>query len=118
VSTNIDTTTVLNALTRHIGIGNGVNAHELVCEITGHSPAMPSAENERRQLRHAIAALRQDGQHICGHPSTGYYIAANEAELNRACDFLYARAMTSLQQVAQMKRVSVPDLRGQLRLPN
>jgi hypothetical protein len=31
--------------------------------------------------------------------------------------FLYHRAMTSLKQVAAMKRVSLPDFRGQLNLP-
>jgi hypothetical protein len=33
------------------------------------------------------------------------------------CNFLYDRAMTSLRQIATMRRVSLPDLRGQLHLP-
>jgi hypothetical protein len=44
-------------------------------------------------------------------------LAATEEELNRTCLYLHDRAMTSLRQVAAMKRVSLPDLRGQLRLP-
>ena len=69
------------------------------------------------RLRHVIEHLRREGHAICGHPSTGYYIAANEAELDRTCNYLYDRALCSLEQIARMKRVAMPDIRGQLRLP-
>ena len=103
---------VLWALRRHIGSENGASAKALVGEIRGMT-----TPGDERALRHQIEELRRDGHHICGHPSTGYFIARDEAELVRTCGYLYARAMTSLQQVAAMRRVSLPDLRGQLRLP-
>jgi hypothetical protein len=103
--------TVLFSLSMHIGEAQGVSARELVEEITGdHSPGA------ERQLRHIIEGLRREGQHICGHPSTGYFLAQTDDELLRTVKFLHDRAMTSLSQAAAMQRVSLPDLAGQLRI--
>lgn len=102
---------VLWALTPHTGKDNGVRARDLVREICGETDAA-----QERQLRHLIEALRREGQHICGHPATGYYIAASEDELMGTCLYLYHRAMTTLSQIAAMRRVSLPDLKGQLRI--
>lgn len=103
---------VLSALCRHVGAQYGVSAGRLVVEICGHT----STAAERR-LRELITQLRLEGYHICAHPRTGYFIAETAAELDATCQFLYERAMASLSQIAQMKRVSLPDLRGQLKLP-
>lgn len=103
---------VLVALSRHIGGENGASARALVAEIR----SVPTPGHER-QLRHRIEELRREGHHVCGHPSSGYYIAATEEELVRTCGYLHDRAMTSLTQIAAMRRVSLPDLRGQLRIP-
>ena len=103
---------VLWALRRHIGADNGASAATLVQEIRG-----ATSPGHERALRHQIEELRRDGHHICGHPSTGYFVARTEDELLRTCGYLHARAMTTLTQIAAMRRVSVPDLRGQLRLP-
>jgi hypothetical protein len=105
---------VLQALSRHIGRANGVRADRLVAEITGDSDADTVGE---RRLREAIVQLRNDGHHVCGHPGDGYYMAATPEELDATCLFLYERAMTALVQIARMKRVSAPDLRGQMHLP-
>lgn len=102
--------TVLAALP--VGEAHGLTASELVMDITHrHSP------REERRLRQIIEALRTHGHRICAHPAHGYYLAASDTELDQACEFLLGRAMTSLRQVSAMKRVSLPDLRGQLRLP-
>ena len=111
--TTITTDTVLAALSRHIGAANGVRADALVAEITGD---LSSAQAER-DLRQAVVKLRDAGHHVCALPAGGYYLAANDAELDASCEFLYQRAMTTLRQIAAMKRVSLPDLRGQLHLP-
>ena len=104
--------TVLFALACHVGEENGVHASELVVEICGSTSAAME-----RQLREQIEELRRAGQHICGHPSSGYYIAATDVELLKTVKFLHDRAMTSLDQAAAMQRVSLPDLRQQLRIP-
>ncbi|MDH5785355.1 MAG: hypothetical protein OEZ16_07070 [Chromatiales bacterium] len=105
---------VLVALRRHIGEGNGATAAELVAEMTGSIGTDTVAE---RLLRAHVTSLREEGHHICAHPARGYFIAETDAELQATCEYLYDRAMTSLKQVAAMKRVSLPDLRGQLHLP-
>lgn len=104
---------VLAVLARHIGSRRGVRADVLVREITGQS----STPADERELRTVITRLRENGHHICAHPGSGYFIAQTDSELDAACEFLYERAMTSLRQIAAMKRVSMPDLRGQLHLP-
>lgn len=108
----INRESVLAALTKHIGKERGITATDLVGEITW-SAGTPA---ETRQLRHVIEELRREGQHICGHPSAGYFIARNEAELNETCRWLVDRAMTTLTQVSKMKKASLPDLHGQLGL--
>lgn len=106
--------TVLQALTFHVGQRYGVSAARLTAEITASPPPNPGGE---RHLRHVIEELRLEGHHICAHPAHGYFIAANEAELIATCEYLHGRALTSLRQVARMRGVALPDLRGQLRLP-
>lgn len=105
---------VLQALSRHIGRKNGASVDQLVAEITGASGQDAAAQ---RHVREAVVQLRNDGHHVCAHPSTGYYMAATPEELDETCEFLVERAMTTLKQVAAMKRISLPDLRGQLHLP-
>ncbi|MEQ9132681.1 MAG: hypothetical protein RJQ08_08570 [Salinisphaeraceae bacterium] len=103
----------LLALACHNGRENAIHASDLVIEITG---SRDNVEAGKRRLRHVIEDLRRDGHHVCGLPSFGYYMAMSDAELNATCAYLYSRSMTTLQQVAAMKRVSLPDLRGQLRI--
>lgn len=103
---------VLAALRDRIGSARGITAQNLALQITGRLQA-----SDQRVLRRVIEALRRQGHGICAHPVSGYYRPLNDADLNATCEFLYARAMTSLQQISAMKRVQLPDLRGQLRLP-
>lgn len=102
---------VLDALGDYLGADNGITARDLVSKICGVST--PAGE---RRLRSVIVALRKAGHPIGGTPETGYFTARTDAELDDTCEFLYARAMTTLEQVAVLRRVALPDLRGQLRL--
>ena len=102
---------VLDVLGDHVGAGNGISAADLVRKIAGFS----TAAGERR-LRSVIEQLRLAGHPIAATPSEGYFLAETDADLDATCEFLYSRAMTSLAQVAAMRRVALPDLRGQLRL--
>lgn len=113
---------LLEVLADHVGAANGLNIEQLVAAMVhphaeGKLLAKVAAAAWSRNVRELVMQLRLEGQHVCAHPRSGYYLAANGDELNEACEFLYDRAMTSLQQVAAMKRVSLPDLRGQLHLP-
>lgn len=103
---------LLYKLSRHIGAKNGIGVECLAQYIYGAD----ATEREQRAVRRMVEELRRDGEHICADPGHGYYIAKTEEELDTTCRFLYSRAMTSLTQIAAMKRVSLPDLAGQLRI--
>lgn len=109
----ITASAVLAVLQHHIGRDNGIHVRDLVQRITGQ----PATDAPERRVREIITELRMDGQHVCGYPSAGYYMAATPEELEATCEFLFGRAMTGLQQISRMKNVSLPDLRGQLHLP-
>lgn len=94
-------------MARHLGQGNGIPAKRLAAEL----------QIGERQLRRVISAVREQGLALCGHPSTGYYIARTPEELRQASAWLEHRAMHSLRLLAQMRRVSLPALLGQLTLP-
>lgn len=104
---------VLAALARHVGRDKGVRIQELVYEITGETLRSEGAE---RKVRELVSDLRESGVAICAYPGDGYYIAASAAELELACAFLRGRAMHSLRLEAQMRRISLGELLGQLRL--
>jgi len=104
---------LLTVLQDHIGKNNGIRADALARQLSG-SPL--SQEHYQRQVRKLVLSLRNEGHHICATPQHGYFIAKDEAELNETCEFLYDRALSSLEQISAMKKVSVPDFRGQLRL--
>lgn len=118
----ITKTHVLQTLSRHIGRANGISMLNLVREChalvhpSGFEP-VASVEAMGRHIRDLIVELRLDGEHICAHPSAGYYMAATPEELNDTCKFLVDRSVTGLRQVAAMKKVALPDLYGQLKLP-
>ncbi len=105
---------VLAVLSAHIGAERGIPIEVLVAELQTRNPGVLL---HHRQVRRLVEQLRATGHHVCAHPETGYFMAETPEELDRTCEFLYERAMTSLRQVAAMRRISLPDLRGQLHLP-
>lgn len=100
-------TTLLNLLSRHQGCENGISAKALATDL-GVPP---------RQLRRLISRCRdEDGLAICGHPNTGYFMATTANDLAASCEFLEHRALHSLRLLSRMKKVSLPELLGQLKL--
>ena len=95
---------VMAVLEKHRGATCGISAERFAAQL---------GCNERT-LREAITALRMEGQPICGHPNTGYYLAGSAADINGTCAFLRSRAMTSLVQEARLKKISLPNLLGQM----
>lgn len=117
MATYITKARLLEVLTNHIGADKGIKGETLVIKIIGGEITVHDIPRYERQVRTLVEELRREGHHICATPETGYFIAATDDELDITCKFLYERAMTTLSQIAAMKRVSMPDLRGQLRLP-
>ena len=93
--------------TRHKGRAHGISAETLAAQL-GVS---------ERMLRNLVSAAREDGLAISATPDTGYYVAETAAEVEECCRFLRGRAMKSLRLEAQLKRIPLPDLLGQLHLP-
>lgn len=107
---------VLAALQQHRGKNAGIHVRALVQAITGRE-SNPAAQE--RRVRTLITELRLAGNEICGKPESGYFLAQNPAELEDTCKYLRSRAMSSLMQESRMRRMSLPELAGQLLLePN
>lgn len=104
---------LLVVLRKHIGRARGVTAAALTRELLGVEPS----RGDERIVRKLVVQLRLDGQHVCAHPDDGYYLAETADELDQTIGFLRKRAFASLEQIAAMKRISLPDLFGQLKLP-
>jgi biotin operon repressor len=99
-------TQVLNALAGHQGREKGISARALAAQL-GVPP---------RHLRKWISELREEGIAVCGQPHTGYFMAVTAEDLQASCAFLEHRALHSLRLLSRMKKVSLPDLLGQLRM--
>ena len=97
---------LLAALSRHQGADNGIAAEVLARDLAC----------DARHVRSLVSELRLEGVALCGHPKTGYYIAATPEELERTCAFLRSRAMHSLVLESKLRHVPLPELLGQLRL--
>lgn len=98
---------VTEVLQNHIGKANG---------ITGEDLAVASGCANSRVIRHLIDELIEDGLAVCSHPSRGYYIAANVEEVEHTCQFHRGRALHELHKEAKLRKISLPDLLGQLHL--
>lgn len=104
MATTHDLTAVLK---HHIGRGRGIRGEDLA-KCLGL---------ETRQVRKLISvAIEEDGAAICGHPSTGYFIASNAEELMETVDFHKGRAMHELRKASRLSKIPLPDLIGQLHL--
>lgn len=104
---------LLATLRHHIGRSRGVTVTALGRELLGSEPS----RGHERLIRRLVVELRCEGHHICAHPVDGYYLAETSEELDQTIAFLRDRAMASLEQIAAMKRIALPDLFGQLHLP-
>lgn len=98
---------LLNLLSRHIGRDNGISGKCLALE----------ACVEERYLRKLVSELRREGVAVCAHPSTGYYMAVTDADIEHTYDFLIGRSMHGLVDASYLKKIPLPDLLGQLHLP-
>jgi GNAT superfamily N-acetyltransferase len=93
--------------TRHAGRERGIGAEALARTLGIHE----------RLLRALVSQAREQGCAISATPETGYYVALTAAELEESCEFLRSRAMHSLRIEAQLRRIPLQDLLGQLHLP-
>jgi len=97
---------VLKILKEHKGRSRGVSVEALAVR-TGMAD---------RKIREAISELRKSGVPICAVPGTGYYMAVSKKDLEETLKFLHTRALHSLGLEAQLRKISLEDLAGQLAL--
>jgi len=97
---------VLRVLTMCQGKANGISAVDLA----------QAASTTARHVRDAVTELRMRGIAVCGRPETGYFLAVTAEELEETCKFLRSRALSSLALEAQLCRVPLPQLVGQMAL--
>ena len=97
---------LINALAAHQGRENGICARDLAAKVSV-SP---------RRLRTLISQARDEGMAICGKPATGYFVPTTPEELQESCAFLEHRALHSLRVLSRMRKVSLPELLGQMKL--
>lgn len=107
---NITPDQVLSELMHHTGKAKGIHVRDLAARITGQ---LDNTEAVERNVRKLVADLRLEGHPICGHPSTGYFLAETAEELDETCKFLRSRAMSSLKAESRLRQISVAELLGQ-----
>lgn len=108
---------ILEELTKHVGRTRALGMGELYRIVFGKGWA--NRINDTRDLRILIRELRRKGQPICstsGRQGGGYYLASAGSELNDYCTRLRVRALKILNQEARIRRISLPDLVGQIHI--
>jgi len=97
---------LMTVMEKHIGKSSGIKGSllSLALDVT------------TRKVRSLITECREDGVAICGHPTTGYYVAKTAEELEETLVFLKRRALHSLKLASALSKLPLEDLVGQLHL--
>ena len=90
----------------HIGIDNAISGGALGKRLGCGA----------RTIRALVLKLRENAVAVCGRPETGYYIAATADEVDATCKLLEAHGMHQLTVAARLRKTTLPELLGQLKL--
>lgn len=99
------------ALRSHLNLHHPGRANGIAARFLARRMALKT-----RQVRKLITDLRMAGVPVCGHPRTGYFMAETPEELEATCEFLRSRAMHSLVLEAALRKISLPQLLGQVEM--
>ncbi len=102
----MNTSQFVTIMQRHIGRANAISGEDLA-KALGVS---------MRKMRDCKDAVISDGVALCSHPSHGYWIAETAEEVEQACQFHRTRALHELALEAKLRKLTLPDLLGQLHL--
>ncbi len=108
---------MLAELTSHVGEPNAISMAGLY-EAVFDRP-WEHRINDTRALRRLITAMRAEGVPICSVSTSsggGYYLAAAGSELANYLRRSERRALLILQRNSKIKRISLPNYLGQLKL--
>jgi len=104
-------------MSQHVGATNIVGMGELFEKVFDRT--WNHRINDTRPLRNLITELRYEGVPIVSKTSStggGYYLASAGSELKKYCDRRKEQALKILAQVAAVKKISMPELMGQMAL--
>lgn len=109
---------VLEILHRHVGKANALPMSELTSAVQRCQVTPSRRYDESRIVRSVVEQLRREGHAIAHYNGRGggYFIAANESELEDTAQWFRQRAMSAFRQEAALKRISLTDLVEQLHL--
>lgn len=102
---------------QHVGPDKKIGMGELYETVFGKR--WTHRINDTKQLRILITEMRRDGQPVMSDSSSssgGYWIAASSSEINDWCDRVKVRALSMLKRISTIKKVSLPEYIGQIRL--
>lgn len=108
---------LLMVMPRHIGAAKSIGMGELYETVFGED--YEHRINDTRRLRKIVTELRHDGVPICSSPGRsggGYYLASAGSELAEFCEKLRKQALRKLSMEAKIRKITLPELIGQLRL--
>ncbi|MBI5580809.1 MAG: hypothetical protein HY895_16780 [Deltaproteobacteria bacterium] len=108
---------LLMVMPQHIGKARSIGMGELFKTVFGEEYA--HRINDTRRLRRIVTELRREGVPLVSSASRyggGYYLASAGSELADFCGRLRRQALRKLSMEAQIRKVSLSELVGQLRL--
>lgn len=108
---------LLMLLPQHIGKSRAIGMGELYEEVFGSQ--WTNRINETRRLRHLVTELRREGVPVCSSAARtggGYYLASAGSELADYCAKLRRQGLRKLRLEANIRKISLAELVGQLRL--
>lgn len=108
---------VLKIMAHHHGRANAIGMGELYQAVYGEPWA--HRINDTRKLRKVILALQEEGIPICSTSDStggGYYLASVGTDLEDYLQRKHVRALKILALEARLRRVTLPELLGQMSL--
>jgi len=108
---------LLTVLTRHIGEANAISMGELYEAV--FEKTWKNKVNDTRKIRALINKMRSEGVAICSTTDQnrgGYYLASAGSEVNDYTRRLERRALKILWRISKIRKISLPELLGQMRL--
>ena len=103
----------ISILVQHKGEENAIDMGELYCLVFGKP--YQNKINDTRAIRTIITEMRKEGQPI-GSNGDGYYLIKTKSELDKYCSRLRKRAIRIFSQEAHIRKISLPELVGQVHL--
>lgn len=110
-------TRLLMKLMGHVGQSGAIGMGELYEQV--FDAPWTHRINDTRELRALITDLRRDGVPICSSSSCtggGYWVSSAGSELNGYCNGLRKKALKLLNIEARLRKLTLPELMGQLAL--